>query len=146
MDEAHKLASNGAVSGTVVVADMQSAGRGRVRGRSWASDKGTGLFCTLLLRYPSISDIPTALSLRVGLAASLALADMVPILTDRLKVKWPNDLVLEGSDAACKLGGILCESDGKCVFIGIGINIAQKLPTGARKESKLYSSGIGFTH
>jgi BirA family biotin operon repressor/biotin-[acetyl-CoA-carboxylase] ligase len=120
MDESRRLAGECAPHGTVLLADFQSAGRGR-GGRPWQADRGQNLFFTVLLRYPDYAAIPTALTLRTGLAVALAIADFAPALANMVRVKWPNDIML-GSK---KTVGIITEADGKTVYIGIGVNVAQ---------------------
>lgn len=120
-----ELAAQGAPSGTVLIADRQSGGRGRL-GRSFDSPAGLGLYFSLLLR-PKIepSAIPHA-TLRAGLAA----AEAVEALTGlRPGIKWPNDLVI----GTRKLCGILAEAGFSqagtldWLVIGIGINVAQRV-------------------
>jgi BirA family biotin operon repressor/biotin-[acetyl-CoA-carboxylase] ligase len=77
---------------------------------------------TIMLRYPRIEDIPSALTLRVGLAVSLAIEDFAPSLQGSVFIKWPNDIMIGVKKAA----GILCEAAGGTVHIGVGINVAQK--------------------
>jgi BirA family transcriptional regulator, biotin operon repressor / biotin---[acetyl-CoA-carboxylase] ligase len=119
MDEAHRLAADGAPAGTLVVADAQRAGRGR-GGRQWVALPGAGVWCTLIER-PNDAAALDVLSLRVGLRAAAALDRFAG---DALSLKWPNDLYLH----ARKVGGILVESrwrDGRpdWASIGIGVNI-----------------------
>jgi len=116
------LAQEGAPHGTVITADFQSAGRGRVRERSWNMEKGTNLAFTILLRFPGIESIPPALTLRTGLAVSLAIEDFVPALSGSVFIKWPNDVFIGTKKAA----GILTEADGGNVHIGIGVNVGQQ--------------------
>jgi BirA family biotin operon repressor/biotin-[acetyl-CoA-carboxylase] ligase len=127
---AHRLAEAGAAPGTVVVADSQRAGRGRM-GRSWRSEPGMGVWCTTVERpAPDSLDV---LSLRVGLYAAEKLDGFseVPV-----RVKWPNDLVVPGAAGDLplrKLGGILVEARwlGQSlawVAIGVGVNVTA--PTG----------------
>lgn len=121
MDESRALAAEGAVAGTLVVADRQTLGRGRGQARRWEAEAGEALLCTLLLRYPSLARMPKALTLRLGLAVRRAILSMLPELAGRLLVKWPNDVMLDGR----KCCGILCEgSDGR-VHAGIGLNLLQ---------------------
>jgi len=122
MDVSRSLASAGGIHGTVVAADFQQQGRGRIRGRSWQMEKGANLPFTILLRYPSAEAIPAALTLRVGLAVSLAIEDFAPSLQGQVLIKWPNDIYIGSKKAA----GILCEADGGNVHAGIGINVSQK--------------------
>jgi BirA family biotin operon repressor/biotin-[acetyl-CoA-carboxylase] ligase len=140
MDISRRLASNGEISGTVNAADVQEEGRGRIRGRLWRMDKYQSLAFTILLRYGQIENIPRALTLRTGLAVSLAIEDFVSSLRSaeveyqhsqnvqinendsfNVLVKWPNDIMINSK----KAGGILCEADGGNVHIGIGINVSQ---------------------
>src|SRR5262245_784074 len=105
--------------GAVVVAEEQTAGRGRA-GRSWHSERGTGIYATLLLR-PKISPMQAPLlTMMAGLSARVAVQALTALTVD---LKWPNDLLLAGK----KLGGILTEmyaepSQVRFVIIGIGIN------------------------
>jgi BirA family biotin operon repressor/biotin-[acetyl-CoA-carboxylase] ligase len=121
MDISRSLAAQGSPHGTVVAADFQEAGRGRIHGRAWRMEKELSLPFTVLLRYNRIEDIPAALTLRAGLAVSLAIEDFAPVLHGKVQVKWPNDIIIDAKKAA----GILCEGDGT-VHVGIGINFAQK--------------------
>jgi len=124
MEVSRMLAGRGEPHGTVIAADFQQAGRGRIKGRSWDMEKGSSLAFTILLRFPGIENIPRALTLRAGLALSLAIEDFAPVLAGRVLIKWPNDILIAGS--AYKLVGILAEADGGAVHIGIGVNVAQK--------------------
>jgi BirA family biotin operon repressor/biotin-[acetyl-CoA-carboxylase] ligase len=125
MDEARNLAAAAAPHGTVICADFQTGGRGRIGGRRWLGDPGDGLYFTVLLRYGSFAAIPPVLTLRTGLALSLAVEAFAPPLAGMLRIKWPNDLVARLPGGARKIAGILTESDGSLVFIGIGVNVAQ---------------------
>ncbi|GHV88144.1 hypothetical protein AGMMS50267_05040 [Spirochaetia bacterium] len=127
MDEARLLAAGGADHGTVICAGFQEAGRGRTPGRPWNADRGKNLFCTILLRCGDFAAIPRALTLRTGLAVSLAIEDAAPALKDRVLVKWPNDIMIGERKAA----GILTEGDGRVVYIGIGVNVGQTDFSGA---------------
>jgi BirA family biotin operon repressor/biotin-[acetyl-CoA-carboxylase] ligase len=130
MDEARLLAAEGAASGTVIAAGEQSRGRGR-SGRPWQS-AGGNLFFTILLRFgePGPFSIPEALTLRTGLAVSLALEDFVPALRGSVLVKWPNDVMILRQagerPAAGKAAGILTEAKGPLAFIGVGVNVGQR--------------------
>ena len=122
MAVSRELAAGGSPHGTVITADYQSAGRGRLPERTWETDKGKSLACTVLLRCADISAIPAALTLRAGLAICLAIEDAFPVLKNSLQIKWPNDILHDSR----KICGILCEADGKTVYAGIGVNVAQK--------------------
>lgn len=100
--------------GSIVVADHQTAGRGRLD-RRWESPPGTALLVSFVLR-----PIPI-LSLAAGVAAAQACGDGV-------RLKWPNDLLLDGA----KVGGILVEVAPATAICGIGINLTWA-PPGAAK-------------
>ncbi len=103
-----------------LLAEFQTAGRGR-RGRGWASPFGANLYCSVAWSFPAWPPQLTALPLAVGVACARAIhAQGLP----ELRLKWPNDLLVDGR----KLGGILLEHRGEggggCrVVIGIGINL-----------------------
>lgn len=106
----------------LVVADRQTAGRGR-RGRRWASDSPSGLWFTVAHAFPAAGALP----LRIGLAVARALESVAPGI--RVQVKWPNDLLVAGR----KLGGVLCERVGDAALAGVGLNLnhpPDALPTG----------------
>ena len=106
-------ARTGAPEGTVVVADHQTAGRGRL-GRRWESPPGANLLFSVLLRPEVVSHL---VMVRVALAAR----DAVRAVTGQeAGLKWPNDLVTE--DGA-KLGGLLAEREGGAVAVGLGLNV-----------------------
>jgi BirA family biotin operon repressor/biotin-[acetyl-CoA-carboxylase] ligase len=125
MDVSRFLANQGEPHGTVILADFQESGRGRTLDRYWKADRAKNLFFTLLLRYDEYAAFPQALTLKIGLAISLGIEDFLNarnvFLQDQIQVKWPNDIMI-GSK---KIAGILTEGDGKTVYIGIGINMAQ---------------------
>ncbi|RTL57034.1 MAG: biotin--[acetyl-CoA-carboxylase] ligase [Rhodocyclaceae bacterium] len=119
-------AEAGAPSGSVLVADRQSAGRGR-RGRAWYGAPGDSLTFSLLWRFPENSPAPAALSLAVGLGLARGLESMG---VEGLGLKWPNDLLLRGR----KLGGVLVELQAgqlRSAVIGVGLNLhlATDLPS-----------------
>lgn len=123
-DRALALARAGSPLPALVLADRQSAGRGR-RGRRWLSDTPLGLWFTVARAWEG-GEVG-ALSLRVGLAAARAVELVARGL--RVGVKWPNDLFVDGR----KLGGILCERADGIVLAGIGLNVNQNrrdLPLG----------------
>jgi BirA family biotin operon repressor/biotin-[acetyl-CoA-carboxylase] ligase len=127
MDVARDLTAQGAPHGTVITADFQEAGRGRIRQRTWNMEPCINLPFTILLRFSRIEDIPAALTLRTGLAAARAMEKFIPALSGRVLVKWPNDIMIRINDATVKkTAGILAEASGGTVFIGIGINVAQR--------------------
>ena len=116
--EALRLAAADEPSGAVVVADMQSAGRGRL-GRSWWSEPGRSLLASWLVRPDLAADRWPALTLVAGLAAARALIASAEV---DVRLKWPNDLIADGR----KLGGLLAEADGHgALVVGLGVNVRQ---------------------
>jgi BirA family biotin operon repressor/biotin-[acetyl-CoA-carboxylase] ligase len=112
-------ARNGAPEGIVLVADHQTAGRGRL-GRTWSAEPGTALLVSVLLRPPlPIDEIPLVL-----MAAGLAACDGVEAAAGfRPQLKWPNDLVVGDR----KLAGLLSEATGgsePAVILGLGLNVS----------------------
>jgi BirA family biotin operon repressor/biotin-[acetyl-CoA-carboxylase] ligase len=112
-------AASGAVSGTCLAAELQTAGRGR-RGRVWKSALGASLTFSLLWRFEIGAASLGGLSLAVGLAVANALR----ALGIDAELKWPNDIVVDGK----KLGGILIETQGDMLgpmiaVIGVGLNV-----------------------
>ena len=119
LDVAHRLAPD-AASGTLILADEQTAGRGR-HGRRWASVRGAGIWLTLIER-PSDARALDVLSLRCGLYAAEALDALA---ASPVQVKWPNDLYV----GECKLAGTLIETRWRgtkpeWVAIGFGLNVS----------------------
>lgn len=118
--QAKRLAELGASHGCLVVADSQTAGRGR-RGRHWSSEPGGGIFMSLILRPPFS---PESASM-VTLVAALAVSEGIFRSTgERVLIKWPNDLVCHRK----KLCGILTEMSTEIdrihyVVVGMGINV-----------------------
>jgi len=135
------LAKRGEPHGTVIAADFQEAGRGRIRGRFWLMERGSDLPFTVLLRYPCAEAIPTALTLRTGLAAALAIEEFAPALSGKVLIKWPNDIFIQEMGAAKKVAGILTEADGGNVHIGIGVNVGQRQFPGFLQD-KAISIGV----
>jgi BirA family biotin operon repressor/biotin-[acetyl-CoA-carboxylase] ligase len=84
--------------------------------------------CSIFLGYSILDHIPPALTLKTGLAVSLAIEDFLPSLAHFVQVKWPNDVMLlsRETQAARKAVGILTEAQGTEVFIGIGVNLTQR--------------------
>lgn len=111
-----RLATQGVAEGFWLVADRQTAGRGR-HGRVWNDGSGNFMGSTLAQVRPDDPPAPT-LSLVAGLALHRALGRFG---LDRVRLKWPNDVLTGGA----KLAGVLCERHGDAVVVGIGVNLAQ---------------------
>jgi len=127
-DLAKEMGLQGAPEGTVVVAEGQTAGRGRL-GRQWHSPPGVGLYISLLLR-PNLPlvDLPK-ITLTAGVAVVRAIQRTTGVLTG---IKWPNDIMLAGK----KVGGILSEmsmdqENSSFVVVGLGLNVNNPEMTGA---------------
>ena len=119
LDVAHELAAAGAPSGTLVLADEQTAGRGR-GGNRWRSTRGDGIWLTIVERELDPAVLPL-LALRLGIAAADALDPLAPA---SIRVKWPNDLFVGGG----KLAGILAEArwrdaSPEWIAVGMGVNV-----------------------
>lgn len=120
--DAKQLAEEGAESGTLVVSEMQTAGRGR-RGRAWISPAGEAIYMSLLLRPTCRPEQASVLTLVMALAVLEAIEELAP---GRCGIKWPNDIVINGK----KICGILTEMSVEKntidhVVIGVGINANQ---------------------
>ncbi len=122
--EAMALARTGAAHGTVVVAESQSAGKGR-RTRSWYSPPGTNVYFSIIVRGMNRTRLLSEWLSWVPLTSALAVAEAVQSsIGVPLALKWPNDLLFQER----KVGGILCESshisaNDPIVVIGIGLNV-----------------------
>ena len=119
---AKKLAAEGCEDGTVVVADRQTAGRGRI-GRNWYSLQNKGIYLTIVLK-PMIP--PEKIQL-LTLAASAAVVDAIrSVCQVETGIKWPNDIILDGKKVCGILTEMNCETDlVNFAVIGIGINFSQ---------------------
>src|SRR4029077_2959010 len=127
-----ELGHAGEPEGAVVLAEEQTAGRGRA-GRAWISDRATGLYVTLLLR-PKLAPVQAPLlTMMAGLSARSAVQTLTGLAVD---LKWPNDLLIGGK----KAGGILTEMHAepgqiRFVIVGIGLNVNQEKFAGELAES-----------
>ncbi|NVM21997.1 MAG: biotin--[acetyl-CoA-carboxylase] ligase [Desulfobacterales bacterium] len=141
--EASNLARQGAVEGTVVLAEAQRKGRGRL-GRSWISHPGTGVCLSVILRPQTPPEWGGRLTLTAGVAVAAAIAET----GIRPELKWPNDIMISDH----KVGGILTEASfgGNSigpVIVGVGINVdtnSEDFPVSIRNiaTSLRLSSGI----
>lgn len=118
------------IEGEWLVADRQTAGRGR-QGRAWFDGQGNFMGSTVV-RLASGDPPPASFALAVGLAVYEA---VLPILPDpsALRLKWPNDVTYAGA----KLAGILLEREGHALVVGIGVNLAQAPPIEGRETVAL---------
>ncbi len=121
-DELRRLAEDGASEGTLVIAEQQTSGRGRM-GRSWISPAGKGIWMSLLLRPPIPLPLTPQLTLLAAVALSRAISRVVPVT---IGIKWPNDLLVNGK----KISGILLESaaeDERLRYVVVGMGISANL-------------------
>lgn len=126
----YERAQEGAASGSVLVCEEQTAGRGR-RGRAWIAPPGGSLAFSLLWRFMPAAAGPAGLSLAVGVALANALGSLG---AKSLELKWPNDVLHSGR----KLAGILIElvpgaGEGTVAVIGVGLNV--RLPQDFEREA-----------
>lgn len=143
-DVALELGHTGEPSGTVILAEQQTAGRGRV-GRAWHSEKSNGIYMSVLLR-PAMTPVEAPL---ITLIAGLAARDAVEELTGaKADLRWPNDLLLNGK----KFGGILTEMHAEpdrvhFVVVGTGINVNHPtLPADLRQTATSLLIETAHTH
>lgn len=118
-DQARMLAEQGAPEGSLVVAETQNTGKGRM-GRAFFSPKGCGIWMSLILK----PDIPPMTASMITLISAMAVSDMLASYDIDASIKWPNDLVINGR----KVTGILTEMSiapdvVNSVIVGIGINV-----------------------
>lgn len=138
-DIAGQMAKEGAPQGSVVVADQQTAGRGRFN-RSWLSGRGKGLWFSLVLRPEAEAERLSQLTIVMAVAIAEAMEALYGL---SLGIKWPNDLLLDGK----KICGILSEGrieDGKVahVIIGIGLNIGPPEGAEAAEVGGIAEAGV----
>ena len=149
MPLAHELAARGAPDGTAIVAEEQTAGRGR-RGRAWQTPPDSALLCSIICRPPLPPDRLFLLVAAIGVGLCEGIERATGL---RPQVKWPNDLLLDRR----KLAGILCESRFggglQYAVVGFGLNInlgTEELPTvspGALPPTSLaIASGQAIPH
>ena len=126
-----RLASEGEPHGTLVLAEEQTAGRGRL-GRGWHSEKTSGIYLSLILRPPLGPQQAPLLTLAAGLAAHEAVTTVTGL---KVELRWPNDLLIAGK----KFCGILTEMQAEAtrlhyVVVGIGVNVNHsRMPTELEK-------------
>jgi BirA family biotin operon repressor/biotin-[acetyl-CoA-carboxylase] ligase len=143
-DDAWVALAAGGPDGVAVIADEQRSGRGRM-GRQWSHAVGQGLALSVGLRVPR----GAAATSTIPLAAGLAVADALAALGFEPRLKWPNDVLLDGR----KVAGVLCEMrrmrEDDAVVVGIGVNVAQRPqdfpPTLAGQATSLAIAGAAVS-
>lgn len=152
-DIAAEMAERGAIEGTVVTAEQQTKGRGRL-GRHWHSPTGTGIYLSVVFKPRLRPDNAPGISI----AAAVALADTLDVyLPNDVRIKWPNDVLIRGR----KIAGILTELSAEGsrinhVIVGVGINVNQRagefpeeiksIATSLRREVKRKVDRVEFLH
>lgn len=122
-EDAKYLAEEAAKHGSLVVASCQKGGKGR-RGRNWNSPKGTSISMSLLLRPEFLADKASMLTLVMALSVAETLNQL---LNQDVKIKWPNDVLLNKKKVCGILTELITHEDGTySVIIGVGINVNQK--------------------
>jgi BirA family transcriptional regulator, biotin operon repressor / biotin---[acetyl-CoA-carboxylase] ligase len=134
---AHSLARDGAEEGSIVLADEQTGGRGRL-GRAWQSPSGTGIWMSLILRPEIPLQKAPQLTLLIAVAASRAIENVTGI---EAAIKWPNDLLINGKKVAGILTELQAEADSiHSVIVGIGMNVNQEKKHFAEEIAEIATS------
>lgn len=120
-EKAKSLAAEGAPEGTLVVAESQTKGKGR-RGRRWFSPPGEGVYLSLILKPSIAPQEAPKITLMTAVVVAEALLSLVPSLN--VKIKWPNDILVDGK----KMAGILTEISTEMdvvdfIVVGLGVNV-----------------------
>ena len=135
-------AARGAAAGAVLVAEEQTAGRGRLE-RRWSAPARSGIFLSMLLRPDGVPKQRWGwLPLLVGVSAASALSQVSGV---EVRLKWPNDLLVGIGGEERKLGGILAELAGDAVVVGIGLNVSlreDELPVPAAGSLALAGAAV----
>ena len=120
---AHKLAQEGAPDGTVVLTETQTAGRGRMA-RKWDSAAGKGVWMSVILRPDVVPQKAPQFTLVTAVAVVRAIEEVTKL---QPKIKWPNDILLNGKKCTGILTELQSDADGiQALIIGIGLNINQE--------------------
>jgi BirA family biotin operon repressor/biotin-[acetyl-CoA-carboxylase] ligase len=131
--EAFRLAEEGAREGTVVIADCQTCGKGRL-GRSWESPPGVNLYCSVVLRPPVLPTQAFHLTFLSAVAVARAVEETTQLAPS---IKWPNDLLLNGRKVAGLLNEMSAETDRvNFVVLGIGVNLNMRV--------EQFPAGLGY--
>ncbi|MDD2336642.1 MAG: biotin--[acetyl-CoA-carboxylase] ligase [Geobacteraceae bacterium] len=141
---AFRLADSSAREGTVVIAEVQTGGKGRL-GRHWESPPEVNLYCSVILRPPMSPVRAPQLTFLSAVAVARAIEEVARL---QPKIKWPNDILLNGHKVAGLLNEMSAETDTiHCVVLGIGVNInmlREQFPSDLRQPatSLLLEKGI----
>lgn len=144
-DTAKRLAESDSPEGTLIIAEKQTKGRGRL-GRSWHSPQNKGLYCSLILR----PQIPVEKTPALSLVAALSVCRVIETMTDlKPQIKWPNDCLIDGK----KVAGILIDISAELgrvyyAVLGVGLNIntpRKDFSSGLRKSATSLAIQTGDT-
>ena len=135
-DAVHDLGAAGAPHGAVVIALEQTAGRGR-NGRTWHSPAG-GVWLSVLLRPALARAVVGVLSIRAGLVVADTVDELVG--RGRARLKWPNDVLIDGR----KVAGVLCEGRWQgdalqWLALGVGVNVCNEVP----RDASVHAAALG---
>lgn len=132
-NEIRRMAENGAPDGTLAIAEIQTAGKGR-RGRSWTSPRGSGIWMSFLLRPEFAPEYASMLTLVTAMAVEKAVREETGL---DCQIKWPNDIVVNGRKICGILTEMSTEEDSiRYVVVGIGINVnTREFPEEIRKTA-----------
>ena len=134
---AKELAAQGAPEGTLIIAEKQTNGRGR-RGRNWFSPPGGGIYCSLILR-PTMQPGETP---RITLMTAVVLAEtLIFLMKLKLRIKWPNDILVNGKKLAGILTEISTEMDAvNYIVVGLGLNVNTRFENFPKEIKKTATS------
>lgn len=122
---AHELVRNGASDGTVIVAESQTDGKGRMA-RPWESTKGKGIWMTIIIRPNVLPHQAPQFTLIAAVAVVNAIRSLHKLINP--EIKWPNDILIGGKKSTGILTEMIAEMDGvQALLIGIGINVNQQI-------------------
>ena len=122
-NEIRRMAENGAPDGTLAIAEIQTAGKGRT-GRAWTSPRGSGIWMSFLLRPDFAPEYASMLTLVAAMAVEKGIREQTGL---DCQIKWPNDIVLNGRKICGILTEMSTEEDSiRYVVVGIGINVNTK--------------------
>lgn len=140
-DRVRELAASGAPEGVVAIAEAQTHGRGRL-GRRWESPANRNLYISVLLRPPIDAEAVPLIALVAGLATAEAVAAWAP----QARIKWPNDVLIDGRKTAGILTELYADGEAPAVIAGIGVNLnirVDELPEELRDKATSVSAATG---
>ena len=135
---AHELARNGVADGTIVIAERQTSGKGRMA-RQWESAEGKGIWMTVIIRPNVLPHQAPQFTLVAAVAIVNAIKNLYPTL--KPVIKWPNDILINGKKCTGILTEMIAEVDQvQSLLIGIGINVNQQQNDFSQELQKIATS------